>query len=105
MATLRTEALNLLRLAGFRSIRSGMQAVKHDITALLAMARRRPQPNPCLDFESALGSVPDAQNQRRATEQKRRSLSEGPDSQVKTTESQYIRQGNRKNADYNQNPA
>ena len=47
MATLRTAALNLLRLAGFRSIRSGMQAVMHDITTLLAMARRRPQPNPC----------------------------------------------------------
>jgi len=47
MASLRTAALNLLRLAGFRSIRSGMQAVMHDITALLAMARRRPQPNSC----------------------------------------------------------
>jgi predicted transposase YbfD/YdcC len=47
MATLRTAALNLLRLAGFRSIRSGMQAVMHDITTLLAMARRRPQPNLC----------------------------------------------------------
>ena len=41
MATLRTAALNLLRLAGFRSIRGGMQAVMHDITALLAMALRR----------------------------------------------------------------
>ena len=47
MATLRTAALNLLRLAGFRSIRGGMQVVMHDITALLAMTRRRPQPNPC----------------------------------------------------------
>ena len=47
MATLRTAALNLLRLAGFRSIRAGIQAVMHDITALLAMARRRPQANPC----------------------------------------------------------
>jgi hypothetical protein len=46
MATLRTAALNLLRLAGFRSIRSGLQAVMHDITALLAMARRRPEPIP-----------------------------------------------------------
>jgi predicted transposase YbfD/YdcC len=45
MATLRSAALNLLRL-GFRPIRSGMQAVMHDITALLAMVRRRPQPNP-----------------------------------------------------------
>ena len=47
MATLRTVALNLLRLAGFRSIRSGMQAVMHDITALLSMVRRRPQLDPC----------------------------------------------------------
>ena len=47
MATLRTAALNLLRLAGFQSIRTGMQAVMHDITALLAMVMRRPQPNPC----------------------------------------------------------
>ena len=47
MATLRTAALNLLRLAGFQSIRSGMQAVMHDITALLTMARRNPQLNPC----------------------------------------------------------
>ena len=47
MATLRTAALNLLRLAGFRSIRAGMQAVMHDITALLAMARRQPQPVSC----------------------------------------------------------
>ncbi len=45
MATLRTAALNLLRLAGFRSIRAGIQAVMHDITALLAMARRQPAPN------------------------------------------------------------
>ena len=44
MATLRTAALNLLRLAGFRSIRAGIQAVMHDITALLTMARRRPEP-------------------------------------------------------------
>jgi hypothetical protein len=29
MATLRTAALNLLRLAGFRSIRAGLQAVMH----------------------------------------------------------------------------
>lgn len=46
MATLRTAALNLLRLAGFRSIRAGLQAVMHDIEALLAMARRQPEPNP-----------------------------------------------------------
>ncbi len=47
MATLRTVAMNLLRLAGFQSIRTGIQAVMHDITALLAMVRRRPQANPC----------------------------------------------------------
>jgi len=47
MATLRTAALNLLRLAGFQSIRAGMQAVMHDITGLLAMVRRQPQPNTC----------------------------------------------------------
>jgi predicted transposase YbfD/YdcC len=46
MATLRTAALNQLRLAGFRSIRAGLQAVMHDITALLAMARRPPEPGP-----------------------------------------------------------
>jgi hypothetical protein len=46
MATLRTAALNLLRLAGFQSIRSGMQAVMHDITTLLAMARRQPMERP-----------------------------------------------------------
>ncbi len=46
MATLRTAALNLLRLAGFRAIRVGLQAVMHDITALLAMARRQPEPGP-----------------------------------------------------------
>ncbi len=46
MATLRTAAMNLLRLTGFRSIRAGIQAVMHDITALLAMARRQPVSNP-----------------------------------------------------------
>jgi hypothetical protein len=46
MGTLRTAAMNLLRLAGFQSIRAGMQAVMHDIKALLAMAQRQPQPNP-----------------------------------------------------------
>jgi hypothetical protein len=42
MAGLRTAALNLLRLAGFQSIRSGMQSVMHDIGELMAMARRQP---------------------------------------------------------------
>ena len=46
MATLRTAALNLLRLSGFQSIRAGMQAVMPDITALLAMAMRQPSPGP-----------------------------------------------------------
>ena len=47
MATLRIAAMNLLRLAGFRSIWTGLQAVMHDITALLAMARRQTQPDAC----------------------------------------------------------
>jgi predicted transposase YbfD/YdcC len=47
MATLRTTALNLLRLAGFQSTRAGLQAVMHDITALLAMVMRQPEHNPC----------------------------------------------------------
>jgi predicted transposase YbfD/YdcC len=46
MATLRTAALNLLRIAGFNSIREGLQAVMHDIQELLAMVRRQPAPNP-----------------------------------------------------------
>ena len=46
LATLRTAALNLLRLSGVQSVRAGMQAVCHDITALMAMARRQPEPNP-----------------------------------------------------------
>lgn len=37
LACLRTAALNLLRLDGLHSIRSGLQAVCHDITALLAL--------------------------------------------------------------------
>ena len=44
MGSLRTAALNLLRLSGFASIRSGMQSVMHDIEALMAMARRQPDP-------------------------------------------------------------
>ena len=47
MATLRTAALNLLRLAGFQSIRGGMQAVMHDITTLLEMAGRQPKSANC----------------------------------------------------------
>ena len=43
MAALRTAAMNLLRLTGFGSIWEGLQAVMHDITALLAMARRQPE--------------------------------------------------------------
>ena len=47
MGSLRTAALNLLRLSGFASIRSGMQSVMHDIEALMAMARRQPDPEAC----------------------------------------------------------
>ena len=57
MATLRTAALNLLRLAGLQSIRAGMQAVTHDITKLLAMALRQPRLKQDYYFESALPSV------------------------------------------------
>ena len=45
IATLRTAAMNQLRLAGYQSIRAGMQATMNDITALLAMARRQPKPD------------------------------------------------------------
>jgi hypothetical protein len=46
MGSLRTAALNLLRLAGFKSIRSGMQSVMRnigelDIGELVGMARLR----------------------------------------------------------------
>jgi hypothetical protein len=44
MAALRTAALNLLRLAGFHSIRECLQAVMHDIKAMLAMAMSLPTP-------------------------------------------------------------
>jgi len=47
VATLRTAALNLLRLAGFQSDRTGMKVVMHDITALLEMAMRQPEPKTC----------------------------------------------------------
>ena len=47
MVNLRTAALNLRRLAGFRSIRAGLQTVMHDITALSAMVRRQPKPATC----------------------------------------------------------
>ena len=46
MSTLRIAALNLLRLAGFQTIRTRMQTVLHDSTALLAMVMRKSQPNP-----------------------------------------------------------
>ena len=42
MATLRTAALNLLRQAGFDSIREGLHAVMHDIRALPAMTMQPP---------------------------------------------------------------
>jgi hypothetical protein len=38
--------MNLLRLAGFGSIREGLQAVMHDNTGLVTMARRQPEANP-----------------------------------------------------------
>jgi len=44
--TLRTAAMNLLRLAGVQSNLASLQAVMHDIKVLLAMAQRQPQPNP-----------------------------------------------------------
>jgi hypothetical protein len=44
MAALRTAGLNLLRMAGFLSIREGMQAVMHNIKALLVMAMSQPEP-------------------------------------------------------------
>lgn len=46
LAALRTAALNLLRLAGFDSIREGLHAVMHDITALVSMATRQPREKP-----------------------------------------------------------
>lgn len=54
MAKLRTVALNLLRLAGFQSITAGLQAVMPDITTLLAMAMRQPEPTPFCNLEPAL---------------------------------------------------
>jgi len=47
MTSLRTTALNLLRLAGFQLIHDGMQAVMHDIMALMVMAMRQPEPKTC----------------------------------------------------------
>jgi hypothetical protein len=46
MATLPTTAMNLFRLAGFRSIRPGLQALVDDITGMLPMARRQPELEP-----------------------------------------------------------
>jgi hypothetical protein len=42
LASLRSAALNLLRLVGIQSISAGMQAVMHIITALLAVAMSQP---------------------------------------------------------------
>lgn len=47
MATLCAAALNHLWLCGAWSIRAGMQAIVHDITALLAMAMRQPEHKTC----------------------------------------------------------
>ena len=54
MTTLRTAALNLLRLAGFQSVRAVMQSVMRIITAPLAMTQRQPGPNPGQNFAAAL---------------------------------------------------
>ncbi len=50
MATLRTAAMNMLRLAGFGPIREGLQAVMHDIAVLLLLARRQPETVSLSDF-------------------------------------------------------
>lgn len=42
LTTLRTAALNLLRMSSFQLNRAGRHAVCHVITTLLAMARRQP---------------------------------------------------------------
>ena len=57
LASLRTAALNLLRVGGFQSIRAGMQPVMHDVTALLATARRQPQPAIGQNFQSGLAPL------------------------------------------------
>ncbi|MFN7678819.1 MAG: transposase, partial [Cyanobacteriota bacterium] len=47
MGSLRTAALNLLRMAGFASFRSAMQSVMDDIGQLVEMARRQPDQGFC----------------------------------------------------------
>lgn len=44
MVTLRTAAMNLLRRAGFLSIRAGMQTVINDFTLVPTMAVRQDRP-------------------------------------------------------------
>jgi len=44
--SIRTAALNLLRFERFQKIPAGLQVVCRHITALLAMARRRPEAKP-----------------------------------------------------------
>ncbi len=46
LAALRSEALNLLRLDGFDSMREGLNAVLHDIRLLLAIATQQRPLNP-----------------------------------------------------------
>ncbi|MFN9645548.1 MAG: hypothetical protein ACK6BG_10625 [Cyanobacteriota bacterium] len=58
MGSLRTAALNLLRLAGYPSIRPGLQSVMHGIGQVVAMARRQPDHTACSSFESALNRPP-----------------------------------------------
>ena len=46
MATLLTEALMQFSLAGYQSIRAGIEAVMHDITALLAIVQLQHKSSP-----------------------------------------------------------
>ena len=43
---MRSATLNLLRLAGYQSIKAGLKSVTHVITALLAMNMRTSNTNP-----------------------------------------------------------
>jgi len=44
VVTVRTAALNLLRLAGFQSIQPCLKMVMHDFTVLQGMVRSQPKP-------------------------------------------------------------
>jgi hypothetical protein len=45
LSFLRTIAMNLLRMNGFRSIRAGLQRVAHDISGMIALGGGSPAPN------------------------------------------------------------